>query len=256
MIEFSLTTVNALYRATPQQNISGKPHMEGHLAWQWDHVRKGRMRIFSPTEAFDVLPGESVLSPPWLSHTFHHDEDSIASSIHFFWPEAPDVPPETLVHIGKDDLDADTLKLFFRYAPYSGEPERRNAAYAFHLLLWTLLENRFPKGHAPVTMKEKTRKLIEASNYAPLGVAELAATFNMSVNHFIRRFKAETGATPAKYVLECRLNRSQDLLQFSDMNITAIALSLGFADLYTFSKAFRRYTGLSPSAWKQRYPGQ
>lgn len=251
MIEFGLLTVDYRFPATPAQNPDRIPRLIGHLAWQWDYVREGRMRIFSPSGAFDVLPGESVISPSQIPHNFHWYEDSVASSVHFFWPEAPSAPLDQLIHIGKNDLDAATLELFFRHAPYSDAVERHNAACAFHLVLWKFFREAFPETHAPVTMKEKVRRLIEERGYTSLGVEELAAEFGMSVNHFTRRFKAETGTTPGRYVLGCRLDRAAELLRFSDMNITAVAYSLGFADLYTFSKAFRRHTGLSPRIWIQ-----
>ena len=51
---------------------------------------------------------------------------------------------------------------------------------------------------------------------------------------------------------QVRLERAQDLLRSTGMNLSQIADSLGYADAANFTRAFKRWTGLSPSHFRNR----
>jgi AraC-like DNA-binding protein len=250
MIEFGLVLVDGVFAAT--RTPGDAPPLRGHLEWQWDHLRSGRMRIRTAAGEHDLLPGASVLSPPWLAHTFLWHEDSVSSSIHFVWPEAPRVPTSGPIVFEPEGLEPFLLERFFRHVRYSDSEERRNAACAFHLLLGEGLRRIFPARTDCASLADRVRTLLEERAYAPVGVREMARHVHLSTTHFIRRFREETGTSPGAYIRACRIERAKDLLAWSDWNVTAVALGLGYADLYTFSKAFRREVGMPPSAWLER----
>jgi len=88
----------------------------------------------------------------------------------------------------------------------------------------------------------------------PLSVAALAALCCMSGDHFIRRFRTCVGETPARYVQEQRLLLAAQLLLFTDHTIDRIAQDTGFGNRFYFSRAFKRYSGQSPAAYRQFGP--
>lgn len=81
---------------------------------------------------------------------------------------------------------------------------------------------------------------------------ELAKRVDMSVNNFMRVFKRETGTTARKYYLKKRLERAKTLLKIADNSIEEVAFHTGFSDRYSFSKAFKSYTGFSPAVWRKQ----
>lgn len=81
---------------------------------------------------------------------------------------------------------------------------------------------------------------------------ELAKRVDMSVNNFMRVFKRETGTTVRKYYLKKRLERAKTLLKIMDNSIEEVAFHTGFANRYSFSKAFKSYTGSSPAVWRRQ----
>jgi AraC family transcriptional regulator len=91
---------------------------------------------------------------------------------------------------------------------------------------------------------------IEAEAEEPLALADLARAAAMSPYHFLRTFWLVVGMTPHQFVLRTRLHRAAVRLRRSDETISAIAFDLGFNDLSTFNRRFRRVTGLSPSAYR------
>lgn len=91
---------------------------------------------------------------------------------------------------------------------------------------------------------------IEASAHEPMSLGDLAREASMSRYHFLRTFRVVTGLTPHQFTLRTRLHRAAVRLRRSGESISAIAFDVGFNDLSTFNRRFRRVTGLSPSAYR------
>lgn len=80
---------------------------------------------------------------------------------------------------------------------------------------------------------------------------QLAGLANVSSQHFCRRFKNLTGRRPMDYINELRMNKAVELLAESSLNISEIALAVGFDDSNYFSRLFRKYKQISPSALRK-----
>ncbi|NOU91734.1 helix-turn-helix domain-containing protein [Paenibacillus sp. LMG 31456] len=109
----------------------------------------------------------------------------------------------------------------------------------------------------PLHAKERQRKswVKTAGAYLrlhfsePLSIVELAATAGVHRSHFTSLFTREMGASPQQYVLRMRMDKAAAMLSEASLSITEIALSVGYSDLYSFSRAFKKYFGCSPSQW-------
>ena len=66
----------------------------------------------------------------------------------------------------------------------------------------------------------------------------------------MRQFAGSVGTAPSSYVLDKRMQLAERLLLATDETIASIAASCGFADGNYFAKAFRRYNGMTPSAYR------
>ena len=97
---------------------------------------------------------------------------------------------------------------------------------------------------------------IEAASGERLPLAGLARDVGMSPYHLLRIFRQVVGMTPHQYVLRTRLHRAAARIRRTDEPIAAIAFDVGFGDLSTFNHRFRRVMGLTPSAYRARFPGR
>ena len=79
-----------------------------------------------------------------------------------------------------------------------------------------------------------------------LSVEKLAWMINYNYSYFSARFKHFVGIAPQKYINNLLIKRSNELMMYSDMNITQIAQYLGFTSLHYFSRFYKKNTGLSP----------
>jgi AraC-like DNA-binding protein len=69
-------------------------------------------------------------------------------------------------------------------------------------------------------------------------------------------FRAETGETPAEYVLRQRLERSADMLRNGAVSIASIADRFGFSSSQNFARSFRKYFRMTPTAYRRASGGK
>jgi AraC-like DNA-binding protein len=100
----------------------------------------------------------------------------------------------------------------------------------------------------------RARDLADARYAEPLGVEEMAAAAGLSKAHFSREFRRAFGESPYAYLLTRRLERAAALLRSTDRSISDICLSVGLTSLGSFTTSFTRTFGLSPAAYRQRFP--
>ena len=85
-----------------------------------------------------------------------------------------------------------------------------------------------------------------------LSVKNLASRINYNYSYFSARFKHFVGISPQKYINNQLLKRSNELIRYSDMNITQIAQYLGFSSLHYYSRFYKKNTGLSPQEFLEK----
>jgi AraC family transcriptional regulator len=103
------------------------------------------------------------------------------------------------------------------------------------------------------TRKELYRKLLKGKSYLEerlqenIHILDIAQEAGLSEYHFFRLFKTSFGITPQQYLIQIRLTKAWQLLKSGHYNITEVAHLVGFADIYSFSKAFKKRFKISPT---------
>ena len=81
----------------------------------------------------------------------------------------------------------------------------------------------------------------------------LADKAGMSRRTFERRFKNATGDSPLRYLQRVRIENAKQLLESGGKTFDEITYMVGYEDSSTFSRIFKKTTGLSPNLYKKKY---
>jgi AraC-like DNA-binding protein len=100
----------------------------------------------------------------------------------------------------------------------------------------------------------RARDLADARYFEPLGVDDMARAAGLSRAHFSREFRATFGESPHAYLLTRRLERAASLLRSTDRSVIDICLSVGLQSVGSFTTSFTRTYGMSPTAYRARFP--
>lgn len=112
----------------------------------------------------------------------------------------------------------------------------------------TLREQR--KNQMPDVI-ENAQKYIRSNVLSRLRVEDVAASIHLSESYFTALFKKHTGTTVRDFILQCKIEKSKELLLQQHLSIFEIADALEYSDYRSFSRAFKRFVGVSPTEYQQ-----
>ena len=95
----------------------------------------------------------------------------------------------------------------------------------------------------------RATEFVRANTGRALALADVANAVHVSPNYLTSLFRAETGTPLGRFVLAERIALAQRRLRSAGATVKSVAAELGFADPFTFSRAFKRVTGRAPRAW-------
>jgi AraC family transcriptional regulator len=99
--------------------------------------------------------------------------------------------------------------------------------------------------------RRKAVAYIEEHLAEPISLAVLAGLVGLSSCYFCRAFRQSFGMPPQRYQLSQRIERAKTLLAKHAASVTEVSHTVGYSDTSAFCTAFRRLTGLTPSAYRR-----
>jgi transcriptional regulator GlxA family with amidase domain len=133
---------------------------------------------------------------------------------------------------------ADTAK--FLLIDPSGREQRNYSTFA----------PRLSHGDAAVL---KVQHWLQAHRSEEINVADLAERAGLESRTFLRRFHKATGLKPTEYLQALRIALARERLEFSRETVERIAWNVGYKDPSAFRRVFQKVTGLSASAYRDRF---
>jgi AraC-like DNA-binding protein len=178
-------------------------------------------------------------------------------------PALNDALPDYITVTGFDVLEPAAAALAENMGPApTGHGTRQGDPLICRLMATTVLlsvirswaENGCaPEGWPHVRKDPFLDRVVEAIHQEPgreWTVERLAGVGAMSRSAFAERFRSAIGRSPADYVTEVRIDAAKRMLE-AGRSVSETSRELGYASDEGFSRAFRRRTGMNPSAWRR-----
>ena len=246
------------------------PGMQGHVIITYygepqDIVwRRGSERLAGATRSSTItsIPEGhegrwDIAGPIGVSHVFlsHERLADCAAQI------AGGQPVELLARVGfEDPAAARIMELLGRDAALADASARLFVEQATDLLVTQLvrghssfsaLQRQERRGLADWQVRKVTAYMREHLD-EPIGLDVLADLVGLSRFHFCTAFRLATGSTPHNWLVGLRIERARQLLAQPELPVTAIALAVGYETPSSFTASFRKVTGVTPTAFRQR----
>ncbi len=107
------------------------------------------------------------------------------------------------------------------------------------------------RGGLPAWQQKRVAEFIEEHLAEAISLAALAKLVDLSLYHFARAFTQSFGAPPHRYHMARRMDRARSLLQTPALSVTQIGIRIGFRETSSFTRAFRKFTGLTPTEYRR-----
>jgi len=108
------------------------------------------------------------------------------------------------------------------------------------------------RGHQDESVK-LAQDFIEQNFQEKFTIDQLAVMFAVGKRSLERRFKKATGNTVSEYIQRVKMEAAKKGMETSRKNISEIMYEVGYSDTKSFRTIFKRTTGLSPVAYRNRY---
>ncbi len=212
--------------------------------WTLWLIREGTVEFEIPGRRFVAEPGSSLLM---CSDTDRRCvvRSGVFRHVHFLLSPSPGWEQAVYPSSCAEEIET-LLNLLFRVRMEGAEAEMMRHIAA---LLNDCLNREL---HGP-RRSGRIHRLVELVESAPeerWTAAALARKLNMSSSLLYQLCRSQCGRSPGKLVDEIKFRYASELLLRTDAKLDEIAARTGYATAFAFSKAFRRFTGKSPKAFR------
>lgn len=278
--EIEIEGFNSIYYFEFGKDFSHTP--ERHDFWEMVYVDKGRINAISDGVGCVLEQGQAIFHEPMEIHA-HISDKRVANNMMVVSFTTKSVAMEFFK--GKtftfDKTSKTLLSLFLEEArtvlgEVPGDYNNKNnlhykpnifggsqllQCYFTELLIrlirsGSLLGEEIPankksRNIASNSISELITEYMKSNLYSNLSLKELCSHFMMGKTQFCKIFQENIGRSPMDYYAELRINEAKKLLRERNDSVAQIADKLGYSSIHTFSRAFKKAVGFSPTAYLQ-----
>ncbi len=217
--------------------------------WLIHYVVSGKGTFVERGAAHDVKAGECFIIRPMEITTYVADKES---PWHYIWigfeteldlssyfPEPViDGTPISDVFLSLTEIDRDRPNY-----------EEHLAGKIFEMISLLAASDRH---HNNANGTVETAKNIMETSYSTVNISKLAEMLHISRAYLGKIFKEAEGITMQQYLQSCRLRKAATFMKEMNMSPGQAGCAVGFADVYSFSRAFKTYFKLTPTEFKKQ----
>ena len=233
---------------TPDGHSTNRPHSALYFK------RQGRT-VYSDAYGSYVSDKDHVIFlPTGCSYSLHFDKPGVCDKVEFDC----DYRSDRIVSVAVKSENAllntfDRLENLWLFKKPSYFPKSMSVLYELLSRLDSMVNTAYASSEQYRLIEPGLQYLETHYDDPALRMKPIAAAAGITEAHFRRIFRSIYQTSPMDYVRNIRINRAKSLLSGEFTSVYEIALSVGFTDKCTFSKAFHRTVGMSPIEYARKH---
>jgi AraC-like DNA-binding protein/uncharacterized RmlC-like cupin family protein len=235
-------------------NIKIRPVVETHIhrGVEVVYFAQGTCSIsFDNGQTFECRPGNVMVTPPGLPHRqYNNSADCETWYVVFDGGTNSREYSLRMFNLGNEQI---IPQWFHQIYELSTHNDYKYAA-ALTTLLWQRLlehENSEHLKHGLHPALQKALKIMANRFHEQITIKELAQQCFVSVSLLNMLFNIQLAICPQRYLLSLRMREARRLLVDNTYRVAEVALRTGFSNSNYFIRAFKKYHGVSPSAYRR-----
>ena len=230
-----------------QDVITYEYGLHKHNCWEITYYLEGDGVNITGGVSYPFNTGTIICQPP---EVLHEDRSEHGYKNIFFEVDSfLDVHEPLILHDNDSKSFLAVTKLMYQEYFEGNDPTMISYFIAIlntFLVRWSVhnSQNRF--------VEEMKRAIFFNYSSTTFSISDCFRDLPWSESQLRRIFKNETGLTPQKYLEQTRIRQAKKFLMFDSYTVAQVGFMCGYSDPYYFSRAFKKYTGISPSEFRTR----
>lgn len=225
--------------------------------WRLYWGTSGSARVLFDGRSHELSGGRGLLIPPHTCFSSECDRPFSKWYIHFTFGGIGNLARPGVYPVARSRRLQTTLE---RTCPAAGAPDGTLEPDVWRPLWVVELVTRVVQRAIPDLCMtsdvsphaDAVMHVVRAQATSGLTLPALARTTGLSVREASRIVKDVTGFTPARYLLELRLDAAMNLLRHTDQSIESVARESGFPNRHYLTRMLAKHRQTTPAAFRER----
>lgn len=248
---FAETVINKGYLSVNPMLFGYQKCEKGHsfgpalrTHWLLHYVVSGRGYFKIENREYNVSAGSVFVIPPFVETYYQSDMNDPweYTWVGFTSNEDLKVFEDDLIYLPAAAYIFEEMKLCKKMT--AGRTEFLCAK------IWQLISMILESKEGKISYVDEALNIIASEFDTNISIQDIVDRIGLERTYFSNLFKKEVGISPKKYLLKFRMEHAADLIKNRGYSVSVTALSVGYSDVYTFSKIFKQYYGVAPSHFK------
>lgn len=216
--------------------------------WLLHYVVYGFGIFVRDNVSYLVKPGDIFVIPPYEETYYEADGKNPWRYIWIGFTTEEAVPPP----LEKAIVSCPEAGIVFEDMIRCRKMENGRSAFLC-AKIWELFSLLLEEGGPSADYVEKALNYMNTEYINDITVQQIAERLGLNRSYFSGLFSRQMGVSPQKYLIHLRLERAAELLAVYGESPATAGFSVGYPDIYHFSKIFKQHFGVSPRKYQQLY---